>query len=191
MLELQTFNAYLYNLKHSSGYRLFSGMWICYCFVSICQRSFQRMQRPSTGLPGSAPFLRDCRRLTEQDWHLVERSQEELAALAGWKDGLSELRCLALLEAGGMQGVQQHQQSPAGAGKALQREVGVARAQALPATEGFGEWKWFWTKWFCQREPQYRVVYSVSLSLTYSCEGADCNYGTWKSQENLPHPAVP
>lgn len=42
----------------------------------------------------------------------------------GQKDGLSELRCLALLEARGMQGVQQHQQSPAAAGKALCREAG-------------------------------------------------------------------
>lgn len=128
-------------------------------------------QSPCTDVPGSAPPLRDCRRLTEQDWHLVERSQEELAALAGWKDGLSELRCLALLEAGGMQGVQQHQQSSTGDGKALQREVGVARTPASPAAAVFGEWKWFWTKWFCQREPQYRGMCSVSLSLTYSCEG--------------------
>lgn len=127
-------------------------------------------QRPCTDVPGSAP-LRNCRRLTEQDWHLVEQSQEELAALTGWKDGLSELRCLALLEAGGMQGVQQHQQSSTGAGKALEREVGMARAPASPAAAGFGEWRWFWTKWFCQREPQCRVMCSVPLSLTYSCEG--------------------
>lgn len=88
-------------------------------------------QGPSTGVPGSTLSPRDCWRLTEQDWHLVERSQEELAALTGCKDGLSELRCLALLEAGGMQGVQQHQQSPAGAGKALPEGGGGGCSSSL------------------------------------------------------------
>lgn len=121
-------------------------------------------QRPSPDLPGSMPFLRDCWRLTEQDWHLVEQSQEELAALTGWKDRLSELRCLALLEAGGMQGVQQPQQSPAGAGKALRRGGGGYSSSSPAATE-FGEWKWFWTKCFCQREPRYRVMCVSDLEL--------------------------
>lgn len=46
------------------------------------------------------------------------------SSLTGRKDGLSEPRCLALLEARGMQGVQQHQQSLAAAGEALCREEG-------------------------------------------------------------------
>lgn len=125
-------------------------------------------QRPSPDLPGSTPSLRDCWRLTEQDWPLVEQSQEELAALTGWKDGLSELRCLALLEAGGMQGVQQPQQSPAGAGKALRREVGVATARArllwpsLVSGGGSGQ------------NGFVRGNHGTGscVSLTWSCEGA-------------------
>lgn len=48
------------------------------------------------------------------------------------KDGLSEPRCLALLEARGMQGAQQHQQSPTAAGKAVCREAGwVGKSSSL------------------------------------------------------------
>lgn len=45
----------------------------------------------------------------------------------------------------------------------------------------------FWSKWFYQREPQHRVIYSVSLSLTCSHEGSECDYGRWKRQSRK-HP---
>lgn len=70
----------------------------------------------------------------------MEQSQEELAALTGWKDRLSEALCLALLEARGMQSVQQHQQSPAAAGKMFHREGGgFVTAQTLPAATEYSK----------------------------------------------------
>lgn len=51
---------------------------------------------------------------------------------------------------------------------------------------------WFWSKWFSWREPEHRVIYSASLSLTYSCEGASVIMDPGKgSQENIPDPAFP
>lgn len=108
---------------------------VCECAaacVCVCQSSFQRMQRPSAGLPGSASSPRDRWRLTERDWHLVEPSQEELAALSGGGKMGSASRgawhCLKLEECRAFSSIN----SPAAAGKGLLQGGGRGVLQLEP-----------------------------------------------------------
>lgn len=108
------------------------------------------------------------------------------SSLMGQKDGLSELWCLALLEARRSSGHSAASTEPRCCWKGVCRELGwICQSSSLACRSGV---------WLVEvfsgssgqngfiREPQQKV-----MSLTCSCEGAECDYGPWNRQSRK-HP---